>query len=159
MRRHWIIPTIVAVIGLAAPASAQKVHEDLRQQLEAVAAAYTDAENKVDGAAVAALYTNDGEVVSPFGNIIIKRGKKEIEQYYQASLKALKDRHAEIKLDQASQIGSDAAIGAGNFVVTGKAENGEAVKREGHWTAVYVLDGGAWKIRMLTAFLNPPPSK
>jgi hypothetical protein len=32
-------------------------------------------------------------------------------------------------------------------VVTGKAENGDAVKMEGHWTGVYVLHGGAWKIR------------
>jgi uncharacterized protein (TIGR02246 family) len=159
MRRHWMILTILAVIGLAAPASAQKLHEDLRQQLEGIAAAYTDAENRTDAAAVASLYTNDGEVVSPTGKAIIKRGKKEIEQFYEAAFKALKDRHAEIKLDEASQVGTDAAIGAGNFVVTGKAENGDAVKREGHWTAVYVLDGGAWKIRMFTAFLNPPPPK
>ena len=159
MHGRWIIPIIVAAVGLAAPASAQKAHEDLRQQLEGVTAAYTEADNKLDGAAVAALYTNDGEVVSPFGNVIFKRGKKEIEQYYQAAMRLLKDRHVEIKLDESSQIGADAAIGAGNFVVTGKAENGDAVKREGHWTAVYVLDGGAWKIRMLTAFQNPPPPK
>jgi len=29
---------------------------------------------------------------------------------------------------------------------------------DGHWTAVYVRDGGAWKIRLLTAFPNPPPT-
>jgi ketosteroid isomerase-like protein len=57
--------TILAAIGLVAPASAQKPHEDLRQQLEGIAAAYTDAENRTDAAAVASLYTNDGEVVSP----------------------------------------------------------------------------------------------
>ena len=159
MHRRSIIPIILAAIALAAPASAQKIHEDLRQQLEGVTAAYTDADNKLDGAAVAALYTNDGEVVSPFGNVIIKRGKKEIEQYYQAAMRLLKDRRVEIKLDEASQIGTDAAIGAGHFVVTGKAENGDAVKREGHWTAVYVVEEGAWKIRMLTAFQNPAPPK
>lgn len=159
MRRLWIIPTMIAVVGLAASASAQDVHKDLRGQLEGLTAAYTSAENKADAAAVAALYTNDGEAVSPFGNAIVKKGKKEIEQYYQAAFKALQDRHAELKLDEASQLGADAAIGAGTFVVTGKAENGDAVKREGHWTAVYVLDGGAWKIRMATVFPNPPPAK
>jgi uncharacterized protein (TIGR02246 family) len=159
MRRHWIIPTIVAVIGLTAPAFAQDVHKDLRGQLEGLTAAYTDAYNQADAAAVAALYTKDGELVAPFGNTIIKRGTKEIEQYYQAAFKALKDRHAEFKLDQASQIGADTAVSAGSFVVTGKADNGDAVKLEGHWTGVYVLDGGAWKIRMATGFPNPPPLK
>jgi hypothetical protein len=51
MRRHWIIPTIVAVIGLTAPAFAQDVHKDLRGQLEGLTAAYTDAYNQADAAA------------------------------------------------------------------------------------------------------------
>jgi uncharacterized protein (TIGR02246 family) len=155
MHRFWFIPTIAALIGVAAPASAQ----DVRQQLEKVVAAYMDAENKEDAAAVAAMYTKDGEAVSPFGNAVIKRGPKDIEEYYQAGFKALKDRHVDIKLDDASQIRPDTAIGAGSFVVTGKAENGDPVKMEGHWTGVYVLDGGTWKVRMATVFPNPPPPK
>ena len=143
MRRVWIIPTIVAAIGLAKPAAAQ----DMRQQLERVVATYADAENNADAAAVAALYTKDGEAVSPFGNAVIKRGQQEIEQYYQAVFQALKDRHVQMKLDQATQIRPDTAVGTGSFVVTGKAENGDAVKMEGNWTGVYVLDGGAWKVR------------
>jgi uncharacterized protein (TIGR02246 family) len=155
MHRFWFVLTIVALMGLAAPASAQ----DVRQQLEKVVAAYTDAENKLDAAAVAALYTKDGEAVSPFGKSIVKRGPQEIEEYYQAGFKMLKDRHVDIKLDEASQIRPDTAIAAGSFVVTGKADNGDPVKMEGHWTGVYVMDGGAWKVRLGTVFPNPPPPK
>jgi ketosteroid isomerase-like protein len=99
------------------------------------------------------------EAVSPFGKSIVKRGPQEIEEYYQAGFKMLKDRHVDIKLDEASQIRPDTAIAAGSFVVTGKADNGDPVKMEGHWTGVYVLDGGAWKVRMGTVFPNPPPPK
>jgi uncharacterized protein (TIGR02246 family) len=141
MRRVWIIATIGAIIGLATPASAQ----DLRQQLERVVATYADAENKGDAAAVAALYTKDGEAVCPFGNAVIKKGQQEIEQYYRAAFNAFKDRHFEIKLDQAAQIRPDVALGTGSFVVTGKAENGDAVKIEGNWSGV--LGEGAWKVR------------
>jgi hypothetical protein len=32
-------------------------------------------------------------------------------------------------------------------------------KIDGHWTAVFVPEGGKLKIKMLTAFTNPPPGQ
>jgi uncharacterized protein (TIGR02246 family) len=157
MRATWIISAIAA-IGLAASASAQEVNQSTRQQVERIIAAYQDAENTENAAAVAELYTKDGVIVSPFGGPLVKSGPQEIQKYYEGGFRSMKNRHVEIKLDELSPLGTDAAIGVGNFQLTGQGQNG-AIKLDGNWTAVYVNDESVWKLRLLTVFTPPPPPK
>jgi hypothetical protein len=67
--------------------------------------------------------------------------------------------HIDITVDQVSPLGADMALGLGEFHSTGKKPSGEALDVMGRWTAVYVLEGGTRKIRMLTALPKAPPPK
>jgi uncharacterized protein (TIGR02246 family) len=58
-------------------------------------------------------------------------------------------------------LGTDTAIGLGEYHITGKNQSGAPLDVVGRWTAVYVLESGKWKIRMLSAFpkAQPPADK
>jgi hypothetical protein len=45
----------------------------------------------------------------------------------------------------------------GEYHLSGQGLNGP-IKADGHYTTVDVREGGAWKIRLLTAVPNPPPT-
>ena len=62
-------------------------------------------------------------------------------------------------LDQVWPLGSGTAIGMGNSRLTGKNQSGAPIEAAGLWTATYIVEGGKWKIRMLTAFPQPPPPR
>jgi uncharacterized protein (TIGR02246 family) len=148
MRARWIIAAIV-VAGLVAPASAQQASQSARQQIERLVAAYVANFNKQDAAGIASLYTKDGVLVSARG---VNTGPQQIEQ----NLFKTGVNHDEVTVDQVSQLGHDAAISLGEYHVTGQGQTGP-IKIDGHYTAVDVRQGGAWKVRLLTAVPNPPP--
>jgi uncharacterized protein (TIGR02246 family) len=156
--RSALMISAIAAIAFAASASAQKSEEHLRQQIEGLTAAYQDAENKEDAAAIPGLFAKDGEFVNAFSQPLVKSGPQAIQKYYEDAFKSLKNRHIEIKLDQLSPLGSDVALGVGNFQMTGDGQHG-GVKVDGNWTTVYVNGAGTWKIRRLTVFTPPPPPK
>jgi uncharacterized protein (TIGR02246 family) len=148
----------IAAIAFATTASAQQGDQQLRQQIEPVVAAYQDAVNKQDAAAVAGLWTKDGQYVSPFSQPLVKNGPQEIEKSYGNTFKSIKNYHVVINLDQVSPLGFDVALGVGNYHVAGDGQNGP-VKLDGLFTVVYVSNDGAWKVRQLTVFTPPPPPK
>ena len=63
--------------------------------------------------------------------------------------------HDEGTIDQVTPLGNDEAISVGEYHFTGQGQNGP-IKSDGHWTALYVREGGQWKIRLLTALNDPP---
>jgi len=67
--------------------------------------------------------------------------------------------HLEVRVKEVTKLGADNMIGIGEYVSSGKSSSGEAIGATGIWTATYVRDGGAWKVRMLTAFPKAPPPK
>jgi uncharacterized protein (TIGR02246 family) len=146
----------IAVVAFAASASAQQGDQKLRQAIEEIAAQYQDAENKSDAAAIPGFFTKDGEVVAAFSEPLVKSGPPAIQKFYEDAFKAIKDRHIEIKVDQVSPMGNDAALGVGHWHITGEGQNGSAMKLDGFFTTVYADTGGTWKIRMLTVFTPPP---
>ena len=148
--RFWIMSAFAAV-SFATPVSAQQA--DLRQQIEQIVAAYTGHFNKGDAAGVAGLYTKDGILVTPSAKIV-KNGQQEITEHNQALMK-LGYNHDEGTIDQVSPLGNDEAISVGEYHFTGQGQNGP-IKSDGHWTALYVREGGQWKIRLLTALNDPP---
>jgi|SRR6516165_2246438 len=151
MRSSWIISAI-AGIGLAVSASAEQVDQSTRQQIERLVATYAENFNKQNAAGIAGLYTEDGMLVSPSANIV-KTGQL-IAQSYQDAFKSGMN-HLELTVDQVSPFGTDAAISMGEYHLTGQGQNGP-MKVDGHWTGVDVREGGTWKIRLATAFPNPP---
>jgi ketosteroid isomerase-like protein len=82
-------------------------------------------------------------------------GTQEIIQHYQDVFKRV-PHHDSATVDQLSPLGSNAVITVGEYHLSGQGQNGP-IKADGHYTAVDVLENGAWKIRLLTAVGHPPP--
>src|SRR5215472_53062 len=149
MRTPWIISATeflrnsvgafaaVIAIGLAAPAFAQGV--DHKQQIEKIIAAYREAWNSHNAAGIAALYTKDGILVTQSPQVV-KNGTQEIEQSYEATFKAGTVNDS-ATADQIVPLGTDAVMSVGQYHLTAKGQDGPT-KIDGHWTAVYVNDGG-----------------
>ena len=145
-------------MGLAGSASAQQVDQNTRQQIEKIAAAFQEGYIKQDAAAIAGLFTKDGILIVPVGKHVYS-GRQEIEEFYQGAFKMGFNRD-ETTLDALSPLGTDMLIGIGEYHVSGQGQNGP-LKADGHSSFVDVREGGAWKIRILTAVRDapPPPAK
>jgi len=156
MRSVWIISPIFA-IGLTTSAAAQGVDQATKQQIEQIVAAYHDAWNNHNAAGVAALYTKDGVLVSQAPQIV-KNGQQDIEKNYEAAFDTL-PHHDSATADEIIPLGSGEFMSVGAYHLTGSGNNGPT-KLDGHWTAVYVPEGGKLKIKMLTAVpdLQPAPT-
>jgi uncharacterized protein (TIGR02246 family) len=150
------VVVVIAAICVAAPAPAQQDEKSkqeeiarlgakylLRQEIQSFGAKYVDYVDKQDAAGVAGLYTKDGILVSATG---VAAGTQAIEQHYQNLFK-MGTEHRQLTLDEVSPLGSEAVIGRGEYHVTRQYQKG---KVDGHWAAVYVREGGTWKIRLLT---------
>jgi hypothetical protein len=90
---------------------------------------------------------------SPASFKLIKNGQQEITEHNKNLMKTF--NHNEGTLDQVTPVGNDEAISVGEYHFTGQGPNGPT-KPDGHWTALYVREGGQWKIRLLTAMNDPP---
>lgn len=151
--RSWIISAI-AVLSIATSAFAQGVDQNTRQQIEKVIAAYHDNWNNHNAAGIADLYTSDGVLVTD-RTAGFKKGHQEIEQYYKDLFNRISHNDS-ATVDELLPLGSNGVITVGEYHLSGQGQNGP-IKADGHYTAVDVLEGGAWKIRLLTAVPNPPP--
>jgi len=123
---------------------------DLKQDFDKMVAAYAEGYKKQDPAAIAKLYANGGMLVLPTG------AQTDIAKAYEGAFKA-GFNETQIKTDQVLQVGADTGIAVGEYRITGKDPSGKPLDVPGRWTAVYVVEGGSWKIRMLTAFPKAPP--
>ena len=155
MRSVWFISAIAALSLTTFGAAAQQVDQNTRQQIERIVAAYHENWNNHNAAGIAGLYTKDGVLVTQAPKVV-KTGQQDIEQNYKNAFNTI-PHHDSATVDEVSPLGADAAMSVGEYHLTGKGESGPT-KLDGHWTAVYVRDGGAWKIRLLTAVPDLPPA-
>jgi ketosteroid isomerase-like protein len=151
MRAIWIISPIIA-IGLTTSAPAQGVDQNTKQQIEQIIAVYHDAWNNHNSAGIAALYTKDGIVVTQAPQIV-KHGQQDIEKNYEGVF-ATAPHHDSATADEIIPLGDGEFMSVGEYHLTGSSNN----KLDGHWTAVYVPEGGKLKIRTLTAVPDLPPA-
>ncbi len=153
--RPILIIGAIAALSLTTPVSAQGVDQNTRQQIEKIVVAYHENWNNHNAAGIAGLYTKDGVLVTPSAKVVI--GPQEIEQNYKTAFDAGLPHHDSATVDQVSPLGTDTAFSVGEFHLSGQGQSGPT-KINGHWTAVYVREGGTWKIRLLTALNDPPPT-
>jgi uncharacterized protein (TIGR02246 family) len=144
MLRSLALSFLVSVFAI--PAMAQ----DIKQDVEKIAAAYTDAIAKKDAAAVQALYAKDGVQINPVGDV-----KTDLKATYEQNFKD-GEQSINVTTKHAALINPDVAVAAGDVDVN---FNVEPLKRALFWSATYVKEGGTWKIKMLTAAVKPPPPK
>jgi ketosteroid isomerase-like protein len=143
----------IVMFALVLPASAQTVDPIVRQSVERIIATYAEQFNKQDAAGIAIQYTNDGVLFSESPLGVLKSGPQMIAKNYERLFK-LGANHLDISLGRLAPIGSDVAIGIGEYHVTGQGKNGP-IKIDGDWSATYVRDAGTWKIRILNAIQRP----
>ena len=152
MRPTWIISAIA--VSLTTSAFAEGVDQNTRQQIEQLVTTYRENWNNHNAAGIAGLYTKDGVLVSQAPKVV-KTGTKEIEQQYETLFKTVS--HNDAATVEVSPLGSDSLISVGEYHLSGQNQSGP-IKVDGHWTAVYVREGGTWKIRLLTAVPDLPPT-
>ena len=146
MRAHWIVSLTLLILPAGSP-SAQQSHLDTRSQIEQMTVAFTDNYNKQDAAALASMFTKDAARVSSDG-IAVSTGPQAIEESFNTQFKT-GFAHIELKVDQVSPLGADAAVTIGKYQLTGQGRSGLS-KVNGHWTEVDVREEGVWKIRLFT---------
>jgi len=115
---------------------------------------YAEKFSKKDAAGVAALYAKDAVFVNSSTQ---GRGTAEITQEIERLYKIGFDR-VEFTVNQAWPIAEGVAISTGDYVYTGKKQNGDPLEFKGAWTAVSVKDNGQWKIKMSTGFGKNAPA-
>ena len=157
-------PLIVALVGLAIsfalPTFAQQTNTpdpQLREKLIAAIKKHTDALDKNDATAVAAVFTEDGILVTPDGPI---SGRESIEKYYVGVFKQvqLSNNLAPVDDDSPHIIGTDGneMWATGKWSATVKGQNFGPVEAKGYWSVI--REGDDWKIRMLTFNQTPAPA-
>ena len=147
MRMSYLLCLVLAAFSVPATAA------DLKQEVDKIGAAYAESVSKQDGAGIAALFASGGVLVNstgPHTNIA-----ETEDRAFKAGI-----RHLVTKTDQVWQLGADVAMGVGEYHLTGKNPSGAALDFVGRWTAVYVVEDGKWKLKMLSAFpkAKPPAS-
>jgi ketosteroid isomerase-like protein len=148
MRISYVLCFLIAAFAVPAVAA----DADLKQQVEKIGVTYAENFDKQNAAGIAALFATGGVHVNPTGPTT------DVANRYEGVFKA-GFNHLEATVDQVSPLGADMALGLGEYRITGKNQSGEPLDTTGRWTAVYVLEGGTRKIRMLTAFPKAPPPK
>jgi ketosteroid isomerase-like protein len=143
MKTHVLLALVGLATGLITPAFTQEqdaVAPEVPQQLEAVIAKLSEAINKHDPAAVAALCTPAGIVITPVG---LFSGQQDIEKCYTGVFQRFK------LSDQVEKINHVYKFGRGEDLCaltryTNTANGGPG----GGWRIiVFIRDGDTWKIR------------
>ena len=104
---------------------------------------YVEALNTLDAAAMAGFYTEDGVIVTPDGWF---SGRENIEKWYAYMFRRWHPTNSIRQNDQVTAVGNQ-AWAVGRWWSTLRGKNGPVLAR-GFWSAIYVREGDAWKIRM-----------
>jgi ketosteroid isomerase-like protein len=162
MKNCMVILLAGWAIGVAVPAFAQQkdtVDPKIAREIDALGK-LAEAINKNDAEAVAAVFTEDGVVVTPQGPIY---GREAIKEHYTEVFKQFELSNDIPKADP----NSPHTIGtAGNEVwETGEwssnfrdIDSGGTGQNRGYYSAIYVREGDAWKIRVQIFNVTPPPA-
>ena len=160
------------VISFAVPAFAQQkdtVDQRITQQRDLLGDANAlgefgvlglkeeEAFKKNDPSAIAALFTEDAVLVAPDGLFC---GRQAIEKRYADMFQQSPLTDFTGQREQLNAI-DKAVWSAGEWWSTLKTQTGPVFAR-GYWSAIYIREGEAWKIRMLTISEHPrlsPPAE
>ena len=104
-----------------------------------------EAFNKNEASAVAALFTEDGVLVASDGMFY---GRQAIEKRYTDTFQRWPITTFTSQICQLNEI-DNAAWSTGEWWSTLQGKTGPKFER-GYWSAIYVREGDAWKMRLLT---------
>ena len=149
MKIRFLLALVGLALGYAVPAFAQEkdtVDPQIRQQLDALSEKYTEAFNKNDAAAIAALFTQDAVEVGPDGPAY---GQQAIEKRYAEGFPKWGHPHDHLNtIDRVYTLGKDTCM-----II--KWSNGG---HTGWVTTINVHEGDNWLFRITTVNVTPPPA-
>ena len=152
MNRHrWAVAVRVLLsVGCGPPlAHGTQTAAPAESQVRAALQQYAQLIEKMDNAGIAALFTEDGEVVNPGRDPI--KGPAAIEAF----LKQFSDYHvlSQTMIPQKTQVDGDHAQQEGTFKQRVRGPDGNVIEASGTFTIDWIRDSsGAWRIqRVATA--------
>jgi len=155
----FCIPCLVALLvgatAAPAPAAGDVTDSELMQAATELGRLYDANYNDKNPAALAALYTPDGMLVSPSGPIV--RGREALRTYYASRFAAGARGHA-IKVAEV-HVQGDGGYGLAQFSVTAPRANGDLHEVDGRIVAVYQRDPDGWHLRLVEASVPEPAGK
>ena len=161
MKIRLLFAMVGLAISFALPTHAQQTNTPdpkLRERVISRFKAFTDALAKKDAAAVAANFTKDAILVTPYGPV---SGRQDIAYWY---VDLIKDVQSSNNVFTVNEDSPHSLCSAGNELwATGKwnqtlkGQNG-SIEVNGYWSAIDILDGDDWKFRMLCYNLTLVPN-
>jgi ketosteroid isomerase-like protein len=128
----------------------------ITQKIRVLSRTFDDAVNNNDAAAVAALFTEDGVLVSDRGPI---HGRKAIENSYSGVFQVWHPRNHIGTPDgndpHVSCFSGDEAWETGEWSETEQPRPSRPIQSRGYWSTVYIREGADWKIGMLIYNVTP----
>jgi uncharacterized protein (TIGR02246 family) len=156
--KSYMSPLVGLAITLALPAGAQQTKcdgpQEACQQIVDLFKKHNEASSKQDIAGIMALFTTDAVFVSEGSTL---DGRDAIEKWHTEMAKAGAFGRHDSKVDQV-HVQGNIAWAVGSWSDTGPSNGSHPV--HGNWGDVFVLEGGTWKVRMLTAnVIETPPGQ
>ena len=156
MKTRCLIALAGLAISLGLPSFAQQkdigADPHTTQKIRAIAKAYTRAINHNDAAAIAALHTEDGVLVSDREPV---HGRQAIEKWYADLFPTWQPQNHVGTLDPDSPhllgTAGNELWETGSWSETGQGSSGAPIHLKGYWSAIKVRQGEDWKILLLTA--------
>jgi hypothetical protein len=140
-RTLYAVASLLLLVGLAAPAAAQEAQDStgLPESLQTARASLSAALGKLDHAAAAAHFSDDGTV--EFGTEVVK-GRSAVEGWFAEALSGV----SSLRFSPATfVITADQVTERANYVVAG-IEGDQGGSSETIWTR---QDDGSWKVTRL----------
>jgi ketosteroid isomerase-like protein len=161
MKRRLLLVLAGLAIGFALPALAQQTNTpdpQLRQEFIAFLKKLDEIYNDNDANAVAANFTQDAVLMTPFGPIF---GRPYIKQWYAELFKSVHFSNLLSTADEDSPhliCGEHNALWAtGKWATSGEGHTGGSAEAKGYWAAICTREGEDWKLRMLSSHFTIEP--
>ena len=154
--RTWSRAGVLAM-AFVFPAFAKPVDHHTKMQVDELITAYTTQFNQHDVAGTSSLFTADAVMVTsiaPSMGTLVESGHDAITQYLTGQF-AEGARLTSFTENEVSQVRHNVVMLVGQWHGTGNSKGGH-YDLIGHWTGVAVRFGHGWRIRLLTAFTDPP---
>ncbi len=148
-------PALVLAVACAhAPASPSADPLDVRAAIAANNAQFAGAMTKANAAEIAAMFTEDGEVIPPAAKGFIT-GRAALESYYAARFKTARVLEVEIKT-VAVEVSGDLAWETGTNRVVVQAGDGAPTTRTGRYLVAWKRGSdGRWRYRVDAVIPDP----
>lgn len=142
MRRLTPISIVGTLALVSAVVFAQEVSApaEIEAAIEALEAQYTEGWNAGDASACAAIYTEDGETIDPYGNT--HRGRAAIETNLAETLETYSGSTITLTRTSLYVVTDDVVVSDGTWEVTGSTAEGAAT--EGFYTVIATKTGDEW---------------